>query len=166
MIVATATDTRRKTRMGAVDVFRFSMLADAGVMEKVRPYGPWVPRAWKICLILDGIFVLLLLLLNIKKLRQTWYWTGCSMFCAGVILLVPTVWLKSTAWFDRFSVKSEQTFSAVTAYLYGITDTVKLYAIICLVLAVLLWIISGVYAYRASKKPVSKKSKHASGENR
>lgn len=153
--------------LGAVDVFRFSMLDDAGVMKKVRPYSPWVPRAWKGCLILDGVLLLILLLLNVKKLRQIWYWAGCSLLSAGVILLVPTVWLKSTEWFDRFTVKSEQTFAAVTAYLYGLTDTVKLYAIICLVLAVLAWIVCGICAYRAEKKKkAAKKNRKPSGENR
>jgi hypothetical protein len=57
---------------------------------------------------------------------------------------VPAVYLQATNWFDRFAVKSDQVFAAVTGYLYKMTGTVITAGVIGLVLAVCLYLLRAV----------------------
>lgn len=136
----------------SVDIFRFKSLADAGMMQKVRAVMPWISRGVLCCAVLDVVLLLILVLLNRKNLRRTWYWLACALCSAGVILYVPTAWLKSAEWFDRFTVKAPQTFAAVTAHLYHTTDAVKTYAVVCIVTAAVLWVICAVCGMMRKRK--------------
>lgn len=126
------------------DVFRFASLADAGLMAKVRRVMPWITRGTVVAIVATVALVFLLLLMHRRDMRQALYWIANALCSASLLMLLPTAWIHVTRWFDRFTVKSDQTFAAVTGYLYGLTGTVIVIAIIGFVLAIALWVLFGV----------------------
>ena len=142
--LAKAIKAGKENIVSACDVFRIKMLANAGLLKKVRALVPLLHYA----LIAGGAAALLLLagllLLHRKKRSSVFYWFGTAVLVGSVLLLVPAVWLQATRWFDRFAVKSDQVFAAVTGYLYKMTGTAITAAVIGIVLALCLYLLSGI----------------------
>lgn len=138
------------------DVFRFASLADAGLMAKAKKVMPYLPKLLFACIAADIVLILLLMLTNRKALRRVIYWIGTALFAASLLMLVPCAWVQATHWFDRFTVKSDQIFAAVTGYLYGLTDAVIDLTIRGLVMAAICWIVFAIVNIRKAKKDTAK----------
>lgn len=145
----------------STDVFRFMTLDDAGVMAKAKKVMPYIPKLEIACIAADVILLALLILVHRKALRGSIYWLANAIFGASVILVLPTAWINYTNWFDRFAVKSEQIFAAVTGYLYGMTNAAMTVGICGIVLAVLLWILQAFMASRTKRNESNASTKDA-----
>ncbi len=128
----------------ACDVFRISLLAQAGLLKKVRRVMPYLSYAIIGALCMLVLAVILLVIVNRKEKREVCYWVGTAVLVSSLLMLVPAVYLQATNWFDRFAVKSDQVFAAVTGYLYKMTGTVITAGVIGLVLAVCLYLLRAV----------------------
>ena len=123
------------------DVFRFATLQEAGLLDKVKPYVPWVNIGLIGCLIADAVLFVLLLVVNRKEKQHVWYWTGNAFLISAILMMVPSIWLNVTRWFDKFAVKTDQIFAAVTGYLYGLTHAVITAAGVGILVAVCFYIL-------------------------
>lgn len=146
----TAIDNAKTNVLTTADVFRFQTLYEAKVLTKLRPYVPWVNRGMIICVLASVILLALLVLLHRKQLETTLYWVACALFTASLLMLVPTAVIHFSRWFDRFAVKADQIFVAVTSYLYDITAAVIIAGSIGIVIAIALWV--GFQVLRCKKK--------------
>ncbi len=146
--------------LDACDVFRFRMLADAHALQKARSILKWSGFLAIGAALITLLIVLFLFMSNHAEGRHGFYWTGIALLIASVLLMVPSVWLTKTRWFDRFSVKTDQVFAAVTGYLYSMTNAAALLAV-CGIAAGLLMIGLFVLLHIRSKKAEEvKKLKH------
>lgn len=137
-----AIDNAQKYITSECDVFRFGTLHEAGMIDKVKPFIPWVGYGLIGCCVLDIVLLVLLIVVNRKEKETVWYWLGSAVLVSSVLVLVPTVWLSATRWFDKFAVKTDQIFAAVTGYLYGITHAAAVISGIGIVVAFCFYIIS------------------------
>lgn len=117
------------------DVFRSQTLREAGLLDKVKKYVPWISRGLIACAASSVVLFVLLLIINRKEKGHVWYWLGNALLVASILGLIPTVWLNVTRWFDKFAVKTDQIFAAVTGYLYGLTHAAATICGIGIVLA-------------------------------
>ncbi len=142
--LSAAIETAEENILTACDVFRFRTLADAGYLKKLRLAAPWANY-----LLIGSLAAILLLLVILgvlyrKEKPMLLYWLGTSVLVGSVLMLIPAVWLTATRWFDRFAVKEDQIFTAVTGYLYSLTGTAITAAIIGIVLAAVLYVMLGI----------------------
>ena len=143
--LAEAIGTAEDNILTACDVFRFQTLAeDAGYLKKLRQAAPWANY-----LIVGSVFAIVLLLLVLgvlyrREKRMLLYWLSTSVLVGSVLMLIPAVWLQATRWFDRFALKEDQIFSAVTGYLYTLTGTVITAAILGIALSAALYVMLGI----------------------
>ena len=142
--LAKAIDSAKTKIESACDVFRFSMLNDAGLPAKVRKAMPLIKYALIGSLCGIAVLLIVLLILCREKKSRVLYWFGSAVLAASVLLLIPAVWLQATRWFDRFAVKSDQIFAAVTGYLYTMTGTAITCSVIGIFVALCLYLLAGV----------------------
>ncbi|MCR5307059.1 MAG: hypothetical protein K6E36_11215 [Oscillospiraceae bacterium] len=135
----------------ACDVYRFSLLGDAGVMKKVRRALPHTKYLMIGCGAGIAVLLLILLMLHRQDKPAVLYWFGSAVLVSSLLMLIPAAWLQITHWFDRFAVKSDQVFAAVTGYLYTMTGTVITVSVIGIVLALCLYLFSGILRQRSAK---------------
>lgn len=110
-----------KTISAYCDVYKFSALSEHGVLSKLS-------RLYKVRIqltaVLSAITVticLLLVLINRKNKFTALYWTGTSSVAASLVGLIPSIYLVSTKYFDSFSIKQAQVFTAYTSLMYKYT---------------------------------------------
>ena len=72
------------------------------------------------------------------------YRLGSAVLVGSLLLLIPAAWLQLTHWFDRFAVKSDHVFAAVTGYLYTLTGTAITAGAAGIVLALCLFLFCGM----------------------
>ncbi|MBQ5334538.1 MAG: hypothetical protein J6Z45_01175 [Oscillospiraceae bacterium] len=143
-VVEKAVAAAKTNICSACDVYRFSMLGDAGMMKKARRVLPQTKYLVIGCG--TGILVLLMILLVLHRQEKpaVLYWIGCAALVSSLLMLIPAAWLQITHWFDRFAVKSDQVFTAVTGYLYTMTGTVITVSVIGIMLSLCLFLFSGI----------------------
>lgn len=120
------------------DIYKFSLLNSEGILEKGAKVYPLLDTA---VLIGAGLVVLLaglLLLINRKALSAVIYWAGTSALIAGILGIIPCVYLNSENYFDAFVLKQPQVFTAFTGLLYDMVDSVMTNMIIAAAIGVLL----------------------------
>lgn len=135
-----AIDTAKTNILTTADVFRFSTLHEAKVLSKLRPYVPWVARGLWLCIGASVVLLALLAVLHRKTLSQLIYWGASAVCAASLLMLIPAAVIHFSRWFDRFAVKSDQIFIAVTSYLYGLTGAAIVIGCVGLAIAAALWI--------------------------
>lgn len=139
--VKTTTDAAKQQILAACDVFSFTQLNDAGVLKQARRVTPWTGFLALGVFVACALLMLFLLLLHHREREQFFYWTGTAAAVASLLILVPAVYLQQTHWFDRFAVKANQTFAAVTGYLYLQTHAAIVVAVIGLIAAALFYVL-------------------------
>ncbi|MDD5946300.1 MAG: hypothetical protein PUC41_00685 [Oscillospiraceae bacterium] len=145
----TAIDNAKTNVLTTADVFRFQTLYEAKVLTKLRPYVPWVGRGMLICIASSVILLALLALLHRKELKTLLYWAASALFTASLLMLVPAAVIHFSRWFDRFAVKADQIFVAVTSYLYDLTASVMIAGSVGIAIAIALWV--GFWLLRRQK---------------
>ncbi len=146
--------------LSACDVFRFGMLEEAGVLDKARMFIPWAGYAVAAAFGAVIFFMLLLFFSNHREAEAGFYWTGTGVLVASVLLLIPAMWLKHTRWFDRFAVKTDHTFAAVTGYLYGGTQAVIYAALGGIAAAVCCYLLFALFRGLRNRKRTARHAKH------
>ncbi|MDE6035789.1 MAG: hypothetical protein K2G36_07770 [Ruminococcus sp.] len=133
------------------DVYKYATLQEHGVLSKISAI---FSRIGKISLICTGITVFLIILLivaNMKSIRDALYWTGISGIIAGILGTLPTAWLISADYFDSFAIKQPQIFKAFTGTMYAVTESVMTVNIAVMISGIVFVIIYGLMC-KADKK--------------
>ncbi len=142
--LASAKSDTYKTVKNYCDVYKFSTMSSHGVLSKLsviyRHRGP-VTGAF-----LGGIilFVLLLIIVNLRAKKTVLYWTGISALISGVIGIIPSIWLIATRFFDSFTIKQPQVFTAFTSLMYNVTKAFMAVQIACIAVGVVLLVLYAV----------------------
>ena len=146
--------------LSACDVFRFGTLSDAGVLKTAKVFIPWAGFAVAAAFGAVILFMLLLFFANHREPETAFYWIGTGALIASLLLLIPAVWLQHTRWFDRFAVKTDHTFAAVTGYLYGGTHAVILASVWGIIAAVCCYLLFALLHGIRRKRHTLRHAKH------
>ena len=160
-VLTKAITSAKQNILTTADVFRFATLEDSKLLTKAKAALPLVDYLLIASIVGTVVMLALLVLMHRKNLSAVLYWSGCASFCASLLMLLPAAYLQETRWFDRFALKSDQIFAAVTGYLYSLTGAVIVIAVIGLVLACLLFGGCAFLQYRAKKSDDTPKSEQS-----
>lgn len=148
------------TILSNCDVFRFGTLEEAGVFRQAKPVIPWVGAGAVTLVAVSLVLAVLLFSVNHREPWHGCYWVGTALLIASLLLLAPSVYLQATRWFDRFAVKTDQTFAAVTGYLYANTHALIVTAIAGIIAAALLYVIFVLIHTHHRTREIVRSSKH------
>lgn len=153
-------DDAERTILLNCDVFRFGTLNEAGVFRQAKQVIPWAGAGAIVLLAVSAVLAALLFSVNRREPWHGCYWVGTALLIASLLLLIPSVYLQATRWFDRFAVKTDQTFAAVTGYLYANTHALIVTAIAGIITAALLYVIFALIHAHRRKREIMRNSKH------
>ena len=158
--VRTSTDAAKQQILSGCDVFSFGQLNDAGVLKEVKRVAPWNGFLAYGLFAACGLFILFLLLLHHREPEQFLYWTATAAAIASLLMLIPAAWLQHTHWFDRFAVKADQTFAAVTGFLYMQTHAAIVTAVCGLIIAAVFYVLFALLHMRRKNHESVRHAKH------
>lgn len=158
--VARSIESAESLILSSCDVFRISTLGDAGILRQAQRIAPYLIYAALGTWVVVAVLILLLWLTNREAYAHTFYWTGTASVIIGLLMLIPASWLQTTNWFDRFAIKTDQTFAAITGYLYSLTQSAIQFSIVLLALGIVLFIVFAILHIRSTQKEALKKAKH------
>lgn len=104
------------------DTFKFSTMHRNGWLSAGRKYLAYLNPAILGCAGLTAVLLVLLLVCNRKQGAHLAYWCGLSACIAGLLLVVPCVYLIVTDYFAAFAISDPQIFSAVVGFLRLLTN--------------------------------------------
>ncbi len=104
------------------DIYKFSALDDHGVISSVSKIYKMKPLLIFVSLGGTVILILLLMFINRKDKKTFLYWVGISAAIAGAIGMMPSIYLISTEYFNAFSIKQPQIFTAYTGAMFKLTE--------------------------------------------
>ncbi len=103
---------------------------------------------------IGGLAVLLFLLWFVDRKHpfDLFYWIGTVMFAGGGLLLIPSLYIRFTGYFDGLFLENKSVYYAITGSLYGITDRVLVVnAILCSLGFILIIIAQVIHNVRVKK---------------
>ncbi|MBO4876530.1 MAG: hypothetical protein J5501_00820 [Ruminococcus sp.] len=117
----------------ACDVYKIKTLQQHGVITKLA-------KVYSRCslmttLLVSAILVICLLLMFVNRKDTTYvlYWAGVSSIIAGIIGAAPCGYLLLTKFYDSFSIKQPQIYTAYTSAMYSFT-----YAVTAIMIALII----------------------------
>lgn len=117
----------------ACDVYKIKTLQQHGVIAKLA-------KVYSRCslmttLLVSAILVICLLLMFVNRKDTTYvlYWAGVSSIIAGIIGAAPCGYLLLTKFYDSFSIKQPQIYTAYTSAMYSFT-----YAVTAIMIALII----------------------------
>lgn len=109
------------------DVYKLSAINNQGLLNKgARLYG-FLPELMLAAVAAVIVFLAILIVINRKSMKSVLYWGGISALAAGILGLIPVLYLTQTRFFDAFVVKQPQIFAAFTSLMYKAADIFTLY---------------------------------------
>lgn len=115
------------------DVYKLSSMDRHSVLSKASKVYSHRFEAAALAVAADIIMIILLLLINRKKKITAMYWCGVAAVVAGILGMLPSLYLIATRYYDSFSIKQATVFKAFTTMMYRYTEA---FAAVCIALAV------------------------------
>lgn len=126
------------------DVYKFSAMDAHGVLSRLSTLYRKRGVVTAVFILSDLILIAMLLIINRKRKTNVLYWTGISAIITGVLGAVPSIYLLAVKYFDSFSIKQPQIFTAFTSSMYKLTEAFMAVQISMVVIGISLTVVYGV----------------------
>lgn len=114
-------ETQIRSKM---DVMMLKKLADSPSVRGLRKLSPYVNAGIVMTLIMFAAILFAMYITDKHHPFDLLYWVGCALFASSAIMLIPSVYIKHTNFFDGFFVENESIYRAMTGLLYSVTDRI------------------------------------------
>lgn len=129
------------------DVFRFSLMNENGIIQKISSKISLIKGMFAACYILAVIFILLIIIINRK---ESLYWLGCPFFVSGLLLLIPLIYIKASGFINGFTVKEKPVFYSITGLLDSVLNNAIAFALVSIIFG-LVFLFLGIF-FKSKKK--------------
>ncbi len=137
----------------ACDVFKVRSLQQHGVISKVAKLYSRTSLFTTVLVSVMLVIALFLMFINRRDTTYVLYWAGISSIIAGIIGAVPSTCLLFTKFYDSFSIKQPQIYTAYTSAMYGFTSAVAAVMVALIVIGVAVLVLySVVWGFKEQNK--------------
>lgn len=130
------------------DVFRFSLMNENGIIQKISSKISLIKVMFAACYILAVIFILLIIIINRK---ENLYWLGCPFFVSGLLLLIPLIYIKASGFINGFIVKEKPVFYSITGLLDSVLNNAIAFALVSIIFG-LVFLFLGIFLKSKKKE--------------
>lgn len=130
------------------DVFRFSLMNENGIIQKISSKISLIKGMFAACYILAVIFILLIIIINRK---ENLYWLGCPFFVSGLLLLIPLIYIKASGFINGFTVKEKPVFYSITGLLDSVLNNAIAFALVSIIFG-LVFLFLGIFLKSKKKE--------------
>jgi len=120
------------------DVMMTERLASSGVTSISRKVVPKLNILIIGSIVLVAIFLGMMWYVDRHHPFDMLYWGGAVLFSSAGLLLIPTLYIRFTGYFDGLFLDQKSVYYAITGALYGVTDRIILVDLILLAVGILL----------------------------
>lgn len=135
------------------DTFKLSTIYRNGWLEKAKKYIGYLNPAAMGMIAVTAALLVLLIVCNRKQTAHLAYWLGLASAIAGLLLLLPCIYLTATDYFTAFVMSDPQIFAAVVGFLQLLTGRAMLMAGITAGIGILLLVLFGILRHKAASDP-------------
>lgn len=107
--LASATENAKAVAASVIDVYHTETLKKTSFWGKIKKICPVIPSLRAVAFIADAVLLVLLIIL-----RNPVYWTGASLFSAGMLTALPCIYVLSSGMIMKFSIKDYTVFTLIT----------------------------------------------------
>ena len=137
-------DDAYKVIQNQCDFYKYSAVKNHGVLNKLSV----IFRNLKKIVIALGctafVLAILILLTNIREIPSFVYWTGIICAVSGLLCSLPCAYLIKSQYFDAFTIKQPQVYTAFTGAMYEITNLALKTSIVVLLAGILISLIYSI----------------------
>lgn len=130
------------------DVFRFSLMNENGIIQKISSKISLIKGMFAACYILAVMFILLIIIINRK---ESLYWLGCPFFVSGLLLLIPLIYIKASGFINGFTVKEKPVFYSITGLLDSVLNNEIAFALVSIIFG-LVFLFLGIFLKSKKKE--------------
>ena len=138
------------------NIYMLDYMEKAGVAAKLRNYAPILPTVMYALIGVAVLCVVLIGVLNRKKIISALYWISSAGICSAVLMLVPCIIISSKDYFSRLILRTDYVYHAVTGMLNDAVESLMNMQYIILAVSVVLMI-----AFATGSVILNKKNKDA-----
>ncbi|MBR1863127.1 MAG: hypothetical protein IJ806_03445 [Ruminococcus sp.] len=113
-----------------LDVLLLKKISESRFTNQVRKYSPLVSAILSIAAVVTAVLLIFMVIINRRHIIDIIYWVGTILFVSGGLLLIPSLYLSLTNYFDGFILSDPTIYAAMTGALYGIVDRMVMVNII------------------------------------
>ncbi len=134
----------------SADVYKFSTVEKAGYLKYAKFIADHINELIAASSAAVGVFMIILFLFNLKNKKNYLYWFSISLFIMSAAYLGICIYVKQTNYFDRFAIKAQPVFSAMTGAGYKFADQLIMINSIIIGAAFLMMLIYAVFGKDSS----------------
>ncbi|MCQ2417298.1 MAG: hypothetical protein MJ071_05760 [Oscillospiraceae bacterium] len=142
------------------DVFQFRKLNQYHYLDKIKPFTNWIVIGLLACILAILLMLFVLYGINSEEYEYCFYWSATAALVGSFITLIPSAYVKSSNWFDRFALKQDQTFAAVTGYLNMVTQHIIIISVIGILSSIILYALFGILRNKRMNKQTINEARH------
>lgn len=152
-LIENTIDTCETQIKGKLDVMMLKKLSDSPAVKGIRKLAPCINIGIVMTLICLAAIIFAMYLTDRDHPFDMLYWVGCAMFASSAVMLIPSMYLKHTNFFDGFFVENESIYRAMTGLLYSVTDKIYTVNLLIAVIGVIMMIATQIiYTIRVRRK--------------
>ena len=130
-------DNARSVTASVIDVFHFETVRKTSLWPVAVKYRPLLNTLRTYAFIADAVLLVLLIVFGSPV-----YWTGVSLFSAGLISAVPSAYVLASGLIMKFTIKDYTVFTLITETLKSIVNSALIFGISAFVLGLILITVS------------------------
>ena len=130
-------DNARSVTASVIDVFHFETVRKTSLWPVAVKYRPLLNTLRTYAFIADAVLLVLLIVFGSPV-----YWTGVSLFSAGLISAVPSAYVLASGLIMKFTIKDYTVFTLITETLKSILNSALIFGISAFVLGLILITVS------------------------
>lgn len=139
-------DNAESVTAAVIDVFHFETVRKTSLWPLAVKYRPLLNTMRNYAFIADAVLFVLLIISG-----SPFYWTGVSLFSAGVISAAPSAYVLASGLIMKFTIKDYTVFMLITETLKSIVNSALVFGIASFILGLILITVS-VRAVKKSNK--------------
>ena len=133
------------------DTFKFSTMYENGWLAKAKKAVALLSRVTAGCCVITVILLILLALCCKSRMMEILYWWGLAGLTAGLLIMVPSLYILKTDYFSGFVVREPQIFAAVTGYLQYMMHQICMTAGVTAGIGILFLVIFSIFGHKNDK---------------
>ncbi|MDO5150281.1 MAG: hypothetical protein Q4D76_12950 [Oscillospiraceae bacterium] len=139
-------DNARSVTASVIDVFHFETVRKTSLWPATVKYRPLLNTLRTYAFIADAVLLVLLIVFGSPV-----YWTGVSLFSAGLISAAPSAYVLASGLIMKFTIKDYTVFTLITETLKSIVNSALVFGSVSLIAGVILITVSVIYVRKLNK---------------
>ena len=118
------------------DIYMFEIVDKTGMLQKINKVSPYINPIKYVLMGAAVLLVVLIVFASRKNICNILYWIGIPTLAVGVLVLVPSLYLKITGIAEKFIIRNDCVYTAYTGFMNDIIISMMITGLVILLISV------------------------------